>query len=419
MGGFSVNTAGMPSFLRPRPDDSDAGNTAPANGGDGTLGGMLARVQQMRGIVAEGAAAMQARQALGIRPSVPASGAPTMAQGGGASIEDALCGCACCDPTTLATPRSFAEPATAEIYQAPASFDAPVIADEAPAPTEDAPATVEDAPAPDEATAAPADEAPATPPAPAASEGGELPADAAPHDTTRREGEPNPVYYGDAPVDIPLPPAPGATGTDARADADPGAQVPPGEIDANAAVEAPEPAPVDAAPVEDAPPVEPAPAPLRPLGELTPNQFTDGPSLTAAEGQAACGPAAAVAFARFVGKDLSLDHVAGVAREVGWDTSGMKGPGTQVQLLDKLGIKSSHEEPVNWDKVRETVQSGTPVIIDTPGHYWVAEGYNPEDGRFNFAKSGAVYGDGGKTWYTPEEMTPHSGAPRSAIFLEQ
>lgn len=154
------------------------------------------------------------------------------------------------------------------------------------------------------------------------------------------------------------------------------------------------------------------------LAGITPNQHTDAPSLSKEEANAACGPAAAVAFARSMGKDISLDEAAKIAREVGWDSSGMKGPDSQVALLDKLGMKST-KEGVDWEKVKKTVAEGKPVIIDTPGHYWVVEGFDPATGEFDFGKSGSVFAEAnGRTKFKPEEMDQFSGAARSAIYLD-
>ena len=156
------------------------------------------------------------------------------------------------------------------------------------------------------------------------------------------------------------------------------------------------------------------------LGSLTPDQIHDGKNLSGADAAAACGPAAAVAFARFVGKDTSLDAALVQAKKVGWTQSqGMAGAGSEVSLLKNLGVKAHLENSVDWAKVKKTVMSGTPVIIDTPGHYWVAEQYNPKTGEFNFGKSGSVFKSSqGKTWFKPEEMNAKSGAPRSTIYLD-
>lgn len=150
---------------------------------------------------------------------------------------------------------------------------------------------------------------------------------------------------------------------------------------------------------------------------ITPDQHTDGKTLSKAEASSACGPAAAVAFARFLGKGTTLDDAAKVARSVGWSTAGMKGPDSQVALLDKLGVKAK-KEPIDWERVKKTVLEGKPVIIDTPQHYWVVEGYDAATGKFEFGKSGSALAQAkGKTQFTPAEVDKMSGAARNAIYL--
>jgi hypothetical protein len=181
----------------------------------------------------------------------------------------------------------------------------------------------------------------------------------------------------------------------------------------------PSPAPsVPATPVVSA---HPGPTPLiyQP-GHLTPNQFT-GPGVAKADGEVACGPAAAVAFARAMGKNPSLKHAIDVARTVGWSQSQGMGSGAdgEVALLEKLGVPARLEKgAIDWNKVKQVVQSGKPVIINTQNHYWVAEQYNPASGQFNFGNSGsAPTGSHGRTWFKPDELPGISGPFAGAIYL--
>src|SRR4051794_15039865 len=85
-------------------------------------------------------------------------------------------------------------------------------------------------------------------------------------------------------------------------------------------------------------------APAERPGRLTPNQLFGGHTLTTQEAMAACGPAAAVAFANATGRPISLDTAVAVAREVGWTPSrGMTGPYGQVSLLQRLNIPATIE----------------------------------------------------------------------------
>ncbi len=151
-------------------------------------------------------------------------------------------------------------------------------------------------------------------------------------------------------------------------------------------------------------------------GQLVPSQFGD-PQLSPAEAYAACGPAAAVAFARSVGRNPTLREAVDLAKQVGWTPDqGMAGPGSQQQLLANMGVPARMEQGVDWGKVAADVQGGNPVIIDTPLHYFVATGYDPTSGRFNFEASGTAL-KAGQQWMTPAEVARLS-PPRSALYLD-
>jgi hypothetical protein len=108
-----------------------------------------------------------------------------------------------------------------------------------------------------------------------------------------------------------------------------------------------------------------------------------------------------------------------MAKGVGWtQEQGMAGPQSQVKLLQQMGVNATLTQGVDWGRVASETQAGRPVIIDTPQHYWVAEGYDPASGRFNFGNSARVLkATGGRTWLTAQEMAAING-PRSAIFME-
>jgi len=164
-------------------------------------------------------------------------------------------------------------------------------------------------------------------------------------------------------------------------------------------------------------------------GSLTPNQLFGGLTLTTQESLAACGPAAAVAFAHAVGRSVSLDRAVAVARTVGWTpANGMTGPYGEVALLQKLGIQVSIEAGVNPARVRRELLAGRPVIIrtggrgpDLPGHYFVAERIDIATGRFDLAQSALVLrSSGGSRWYALGEIASlGTGVPTHAIYLAQ
>lgn len=164
-------------------------------------------------------------------------------------------------------------------------------------------------------------------------------------------------------------------------------------------------------------------------GALTPNQLFGGRALTTQEALAACGPAAAVAFANAVGRAVTLDRAVAVARTVGWTpASGMRGPYSEVALLERLGIQVSIEAGVSAARVKRELLAGRPVIIrtsgrapDVPGHYYVAERIDTSNGRFDLAQSALVLrASGGRRWYSLDEISSlGTGVPTHAIYLAQ
>ena len=158
-------------------------------------------------------------------------------------------------------------------------------------------------------------------------------------------------------------------------------------------------------------------------GDLTPNQLFSSRSLTREEALAACGPAAAVAFARAKGKPVSLDTAVAVARTVGWTAKqGMSGPTGQVALLKSLGVSTTLEAGLDRAKIAREVQAGRPVIIRTAGptaHYFVAERMDPSSGRYDFAQSALVLrSSGGRRWFSLDEIAGLGmGSPTHAIYM--
>jgi hypothetical protein len=142
---------------------------------------------------------------------------------------------------------------------------------------------------------------------------------------------------------------------------------------------------------------------------------------------AACGPAAAVAFANATGHPISLDTAVALARQVGWTpTQGMAGPYSQISLLQKLNIPATIETGLNAAKIASEVRSGRPVIIRTsgrgmsiPGHYFVAERYDPATGSYDLAQSALVLKSAaGRRWFSLDEIVSlGAGFPTHAIYL--
>ncbi len=149
---------------------------------------------------------------------------------------------------------------------------------------------------------------------------------------------------------------------------------------------------------------------------LVPSQFD--PSLSPREANAACGPAAAVAFARASGRDLSLREAVELAKTVGWTPAGgMNGVANQKRLLEKIGVPVKLDGSGDWGRIVQTVSAGTPVTISTPGHYFVADGYDPKTGRFHVGASGTSYRNG-KEWMTREEMEGLAGRLNGSLVMD-
>jgi hypothetical protein len=160
------------------------------------------------------------------------------------------------------------------------------------------------------------------------------------------------------------------------------------------------------------------------LRSITPDQLKDGQTLSSWEAYAACGPAAAVAFARAVGQELTLDQAVGAARHVGWSPwQGMLGPRSELALLASLGIEAHQRgesfDTIDWDRVISDVQAGIPVMIVASRHYYVAEGYDPATGKFDFGNSTTVLAAARKSrWFTPDELVWLGfGTPFATIHL--
>lgn len=166
------------------------------------------------------------------------------------------------------------------------------------------------------------------------------------------------------------------------------------------------------------------------LGWLTPHQVIDGMAsgLSYEAAQDACGPAAAVAFARFSGRYPSVYEATVVAENHGlWDINvGMYGGAAEVALIERLGVPAELR-PVDWNAIRREVQRGRPVIIDTSYHYFVAERYDRASGRFDFGNTGAYAREAwarwdiapvtGGRWLTPAEVAELGGGIQGSIHM--
>lgn len=163
----------------------------------------------------------------------------------------------------------------------------------------------------------------------------------------------------------------------------------------------------------------PVGAPAGGIAGITPYQG----DLPNADKWSMCGLVAAQGMARSLGNTMPMSEIKNIASSNGYYNNGMKGPQSEVNLLNKMGIPAHMESGnLDWNKVAKTVQAGRPVILDTEQHYFVIEGYDPSTGKFDLGNSArAMKASNGNTKYTPQEIVSVFGArctPRSLIFAD-
>jgi hypothetical protein len=147
------------------------------------------------------------------------------------------------------------------------------------------------------------------------------------------------------------------------------------------------------------------------------SQFGDR-QLTAAEAEAACGPAAAVTFARLYGRNPTLREATDMAAQVGWNqASGMAGITSEQRLLRSLGVDSRLVNGGQWDEFARHAATGNPVILSTPGHYFVATGYDPATKKFYVGASGSDLRRG-SAWMSPAEMEGLMGGVQGGLVAD-
>jgi hypothetical protein len=147
------------------------------------------------------------------------------------------------------------------------------------------------------------------------------------------------------------------------------------------------------------------------------SQFGDA-QLTAAEAQAACGPATAVRFAQRFGRNPTLREAIDLARSVGWtEQQGMAGIVSEKALMDKMGVPNKLVPGAEWGTFAEEAKTGNPVTISTRGHYFYADGYDPTSNRFHVGRSGMDL-KGGSEWMSPQEMTTLMGPVQGALLAD-
>jgi hypothetical protein len=129
-----------------------------------------------------------------------------------------------------------------------------------------------------------------------------------------------------------------------------------------------------------------------------------------------CGPVAAIAFAQVYGRNPTPAEAMQLAKQSGWTPEGgMNGISNEKRLLDKMGLSSQLEMGANWDHIRASALQHQPVILSTPGHYFVIDGFDAKSGAYHVGQSGKAY-RGGSDWLTPAQIAGLAGAPSGALF---
>jgi flagellar protein FlgJ len=146
------------------------------------------------------------------------------------------------------------------------------------------------------------------------------------------------------------------------------------------------------------------------------SQFSDK-QLTNAEAYAACGPAAAVRFAQAMGRNPTLREATDLAKTVGWtEDSGMAGLQSESKLFTEMGVAHRVLGP-DWQAFGREAQSGNPVTLSTPGHYFTADAFDPASGAFHVGQSGLDL-KGGSEWMTPAQMEQRMGALQGGLVAD-
>jgi len=146
------------------------------------------------------------------------------------------------------------------------------------------------------------------------------------------------------------------------------------------------------------------------LGSAILNQFdlVGTGELSASDAATACGPVAAVSFARAMGRNPTMSEAMALARKVGWRRgAGMAGGASEVALLRSMGI-NAQEGAGSASALTAALAGGGSAIIDTPKHYYDADKYDSATDRYHVGGSGRAM-RGGSDWMTWSDITRLGG----------
>lgn len=127
---------------------------------------------------------------------------------------------------------------------------------------------------------------------------------------------------------------------------------------------------------------------------------------------AACGPIAIAAMLKAYGINTDPAIVARYGYDTGeWKADGMqRGDGSGIQtLLKHFGLDTQNVQAPNPEDIISLVSQGTPVILNFPTHYMIAQAYDPNTGKFFVGASGSNALQGGHEWMSLQEMNSIAG----------
>jgi tape measure domain-containing protein len=117
----------------------------------------------------------------------------------------------------------------------------------------------------------------------------------------------------------------------------------------------------------------------------------------------ACGLIAAQGVAKGFGDAAKLADVQAMAVQRGdWAAGkGMSGPGGYEDLLRGMGYQAKE---MTEAQAQAALQRGEAITLDTPGHYFLATGYNPQTGAYHVGTTGTAL-RGGAADMTMEQIS--------------
>src|SRR5215218_5212418 len=95
----------------------------------------------------------------------------------------------------------------------------------------------------------------------------------------------------------------------------------------------------------------------------------------------------------------------------------MAGLASEKALMDKIGVPTKMVSGPQWEQFAKEAQSGNPVTISTQGHYFFADGYDPNTGAFHVGRSGQDLKRGSE-WMTPAQMTNVMGPVQGGLLAD-